>query len=107
MARRRLAAVLAALAAFALTLIGAAAAVPYALGALGGCFPLDGSCGDGVGWLMVFSAPITIPATLVLAIALLGLSPGHAPEDPRHRRQTGPSAYAGSTTTFVLTGVRL
>lgn len=68
--RRRLVAVLAAIAAFATAILAAVSLAPYALGFLYGCFPPKGSCGDGVGWAMVISAPIMIPVTLIIATLL-------------------------------------
>jgi hypothetical protein len=68
--RRKLWALLAAVAIF-FGVVGAAAALaPYLFGLLYKCVPPAGSCGDSVGWAMIISAPISIPLTLLIAGAL-------------------------------------
>ena len=71
---KRLGAVLAAAVAFAAAVLAAIAVSPYAWGLFYGCFPRSGSCGDGVGWAMLISAPLTIPIVLVLAGAVAVLA---------------------------------
>jgi hypothetical protein len=67
---RRLAAILAAVAVFAMVVLAVAVATPYALGWLFNCSPPVGSCGDGVGWSMIFLSPVLVPLTLLLAAGL-------------------------------------
>ena len=68
--RPRLIGGLAAISIFCVVVCAAAAALPYALGLLYGCVPPQGSCGDGVGWAMLISAPLTVPLVILVAGAL-------------------------------------
>ena len=81
---RRLIAWLTAIAVFIVSVLAAAAAAPYALGLLEGCFPPVGSCGDGVGWALIISSPISVPTALIISAILAalafaaGMRPGRA-----------------------------
>ena len=67
MLRRRLLALLAAIAAFCVVVCVSAAIVPFLLGLVYGCVPPTGSCGDSVGWAMIISSPVVVPIALLIA----------------------------------------